>query len=87
MKIVYIGAECLRGKLPSSVPPLLDVTFNEDASRIRLGYGAENLGLLRRLSVNLLKREPSKMSLKMKRYKAGLNNDFMMKILAASAVD
>jgi hypothetical protein len=42
---------------------------------------------LRRLSVNLLKREPSKMSLKMKRYKAGMNNDFMVKILAASAVD
>ncbi len=32
---------------------MLDVTFNEDASRIRQGYAAENLGLLRRLSVNL----------------------------------
>jgi len=66
---------------------VLDVTFNEDASRIRLGYGAENLGLLRRLSVSLLKREPSKKSLKMKRYTASMNNDFMVKILAASAVD
>jgi predicted transposase YbfD/YdcC len=42
---------------------VLDVTFDEDASRIRQGYAAENLGLLRRLSVNLLKREPSKLSL------------------------
>ena len=65
---------------------VLDVTFNEDASRIRQGYAAENLGLLRRLSVNLLKREPSRLSLKMKRYKAGMDNDFLMKILAASAV-
>jgi len=73
--------------IENSLHWVLDVTFNEDASRIRLGYGAENLGLLRRLSVNLLKREPSKMSLKMKRYKAGMNNDFMVKILAASAVD
>ena len=64
---------------------VLDVTFNEDASRIRQGYAAENLGLLRRLSVNLLKREPSRLSLKMKRYQAGLNNDFLLKILAASA--
>jgi len=82
-------AEVIRGhwSIENSLHWVLDVTFNEDASRIRLGYGAENLGLLRRLSVNLLKREPSKMSLKMKRYKAGMNNDFMVKILAASAVD
>ncbi|WP_293084562.1 ISAs1 family transposase [Moorena sp. SIO4A1] len=64
---------------------VLDVTFNEDASRVRQGYAAENLGLLRRLSVNLLKREPSRQSLKMKRYRAGMDNDFLIKILAASA--
>ncbi|WP_367401689.1 transposase, partial [Microcystis aeruginosa] len=58
--------------------------FNEDASRIRLGYGAENLGLLRRLSVNLLKRETSKMSLRMKRYRASMNDNFMVKILTES---
>lgn len=63
---------------------VLDVTFNEDSSRIRQGHAAQNLNLVRRLSVNLLKREPSKASLKMKRYKAGLDNDFLMKILAAS---
>jgi predicted transposase YbfD/YdcC len=66
---------------------VLDVTFNEDASRIRQGHAAENLGLLRRLSVTVLKREPSRQSLKMKRYKAGMDNDFLIKILAASAAD
>lgn len=66
---------------------VLDVTFNEDASRIRQGDAAPNLGLIRRLSVSLLKREPSKLSLKMKRYTAAMDNDFMLKILAASAVD
>lgn len=64
---------------------VLDVTFNEDASRIRQGQAPENLGILRRLSVNLLKREPSKLSLAMKRYKAGMDNEFLLKILAASA--
>lgn len=63
---------------------VLDVTFNEDSSRIRQGHAAQNLNLVCRLSVNLLKRESSKASLKMKRYKAGLDNDFLMKILAAS---
>jgi predicted transposase YbfD/YdcC len=66
---------------------VLDVTFNEDASRIRQGYAAENLGLIRRLSVSLLKREPSKLSLKMKRYTAAMDNDFLLKILVASGVD
>ena len=79
-------------RAPGSAPRdslhwVLDVTFNEDASRIRQGHAAENLGLLRRLSVNLLKREPSKQSLKMKRYKAGMDNNFLMKILAASATN
>lgn len=63
---------------------VLDVTFNEDASRIRSGYAAQNLSLLRHLSVNLLKQEPSKMSLKMKRYKAGIDNDFLIQILKSS---
>ena len=73
--------------IENSLHWVLDVTFGEDASRIRQGYAAENLGLLRRLSINLLKREPSRLSLKMKRYQAGMNNDFLMKILAASAAE
>ncbi|NEO01156.1 MAG: ISAs1 family transposase, partial [Moorea sp. SIO3I7] len=73
--------------IENSLHWVLDVTFNEDASRIRQGYAAQNLGLLRRLSVNLLKREPSRLSLKMKRYKAGMDNDFVIKILAASGAE
>ncbi|WP_293086169.1 ISAs1 family transposase [Moorena sp. SIO4A1] len=73
--------------IENSLHWVLDVTFNEDASRIRQGYAAQNLGLLRRLSVNLLKREPSRLSLKMKRYKAGMDNNFVIKILAASAAE
>ena len=79
-------AEVIRGhwSIENSLHWVLDVTFNEDASRVRRGYGAENLGLLRRLSVNLLKRETSKMSLRMKRYRASMNDNFMVKILTES---
>jgi predicted transposase YbfD/YdcC len=66
---------------------VLDVVFHEDASRIRKGNGAQNFGTLRRLSLNLLKKEPSKQSLKMKRYLAGIDNDFLMEILAASEME
>lgn len=71
--------------IENSLHWVLDVTFHEDASRIRSGHAPENLSLLRRLSVNLLKREPSRLSLAMKRYKAGMDNEFLLKILAASA--
>jgi predicted transposase YbfD/YdcC len=73
--------------IENSLHWVLDVTFNEDASRVRQGYAAENLGLLRRLSVNLLKREPSKLSLKMKRYKAGMDKHFLLQILATSVAE
>ncbi|OOO01453.1 MAG: hypothetical protein USCGTAYLOR_02338 [Chromatiales bacterium USCg_Taylor] len=36
---------------------VLDVTFREDESRLRRGHAAENFGILRRLALNLLKRE------------------------------
>ncbi len=60
---------------------VLDVTFHEDASRVRTGHGAENLSLVRRLALSLLKQDDSKGSLKGKRLRAGWDNDFLLKIL------
>ena len=57
---------------------VLDVTFKEDQSRIRMGHGPENMALLRRLCVGLLKRHPSKDSIKTKRFRAALNHDFLL---------
>lgn len=39
---------------------VMDVCFREDQSRARAGYAAENLATLRRLALNLLKRDKSK---------------------------
>ena len=62
----------------------LDVVFNEDASRIRKDHAPRNISVLRRLALNLLRQEPSKGSLTMKRYRAGLDDQFMLQILSAS---
>lgn len=67
--------------IENSLHWILDVIFREDQSRIRNGHGPENMGLLRRLSLNLLKREPSKQSLTQKRYRAAMDNDFVVKVL------
>ncbi len=57
------------------------MTFKEDRSRIRLGHGPENMTLLRRLCVNLIKRDKTKGSIKIKRYRAAMNNDYALTLL------
>jgi predicted transposase YbfD/YdcC len=60
---------------------VLDVTFHEDASRIRTGDAPQNMGVLRHIALNLLRQEPSKGSLKTKRFRAALNDDYLSKLL------
>lgn len=60
---------------------VLDVTFNEDQSRLRSGDSAENFAVLRHVALNLLKRHPAKLSLKRKRFKAALNDWFLLELL------
>ena len=59
----------------------LDVTFREDESRIRRGNAPHNLGVIRHVAMNLLKRETTKISVRKKRIRAALNDDFRDKIL------
>ena len=64
----------------------LDVTFCEDKSRIRKDHSPENFALLRRLAISLLKQEKGfKGSLKMKRYLAGMDNNYLVKILDSAS--
>jgi predicted transposase YbfD/YdcC len=59
----------------------LDVTFGEDASRIHSRHGGENIALLRRLALGLLKRHPSQASIPTKRYEASLDAAFLEEVL------
>jgi len=60
----------------------LDVAFREDECRTRKDHSARNLAMIRRAALNLLRREPSKLSLKRKRLKAAMNPAFQAAILA-----
>ena len=82
------SAQCLNGYVRShwgienSLHWSLDVSFNEDHSRKRVGYAAENFSRLNRISLNLLKNEKtSKRGIKGKRLKAGWSNQYLIKIL------
>jgi predicted transposase YbfD/YdcC len=60
----------------------LDVTFGEDDSRVRKDHAPENLAMLRRLALSLLKQErTAKCGLKAKRLMAGWNEAYLLKVL------
>ena len=61
---------------------MLDVAFREDECRTRKDNSARNLAMIRRAVLNLLKREPSTLSLKRKRLKAAINPAFRAAVLA-----
>ena len=63
---------------------LLDVVFNEDAARSRARFADDNLALLRKIALNLLRQHPAKGSLKTQRYRAALNEDFLISVLNSS---
>ena len=60
----------------------LDVSYREDLSRVRAGNGTENLSVLRRATLNLLKKdEPIKASIKNKRLKAGRKSEYLLGLI------
>jgi predicted transposase YbfD/YdcC len=60
----------------------LDVALGEDAARNRAGHGAQNLSLLRKLALNIIKADDEKGSLKGKLKRAGWDDAFLTKLLA-----
>ena len=62
----------------------LDVSFAEDLCRVRKGHGAENFSRLRRIALNLLRKETTaKVGIKAKRLRAGWDHDYLLKILTS----
>lgn len=61
---------------------MLDVVFNEDESRIRKDNAPENMAVVRHLALNLLKQDTSvKLSMSKKRVKAGLDEEYLERVL------
>lgn len=62
----------------------LDVTFNEDACRVRTGHAPQNLSLLRRIALNALNLEQSfNRSNRQKSSRTAMDYNYMLTVLAA----
>jgi predicted transposase YbfD/YdcC len=59
---------------------VLDVIFDEDRARNRKDNGPENLAILRKLALNMLRTHPDKASLRRKIKKAGWDDAFLLSL-------
>lgn len=59
----------------------LDVTFQEDACRVRTGNGPENLATLRKFALQIITQQKDKLSLKKRRVKAAYDVEYLKELL------
>jgi predicted transposase YbfD/YdcC len=65
---------------------ILDVAFREDEQNADAGNIAENMSLIRRLSLNLLQQEKtSKCGIAIKRQMAGWDNEYLLRVLGVKS--
>ena len=68
--------------IENSLHWVLDVSFDEDACRIRKDKGAQTFAVLRHIALNLLRREPHhKRGIKARRKRAGWDRAYLFQVL------
>jgi predicted transposase YbfD/YdcC len=61
---------------------ILDVVFDEDANRARKDHAPENLAILRKLALNVIRAHPEKISMRLKVKRAGWDDAFLLSVLS-----
>jgi hypothetical protein len=60
---------------------VLDVTFDEDRARNRKDHAPENLAILRKLALNVLRNARPGIAIRRKRKRSGWSDDFARSVL------
>jgi len=60
---------------------VLDLTFREDEQRKRAKHAANNFAIVRKIGLNLLKKDTGNESLRSKRLKAAWSKEFLIRLL------
>ena len=81
------AAQAIRGHwgIENRLHWVLDVVFSDGQSRLRKGYGAQNMALVRRFALNLVRSAADKRSIKLRRKIAGWTPDYLEQLLNAKA--
>lgn len=61
---------------------VLDVVFKEDGGRARKENGPENLAVLRRFAINIIRAHPARISMRQKVKRAGWDDAFLLDLLS-----
>jgi predicted transposase YbfD/YdcC len=79
------AAEAIRGHwaIENRLHWVLDVTFGDDLSRLRKGFGARNMATVRHFALNLIRSADDRRSIKSRRKIAGWSPDYLQTILAS----
>jgi predicted transposase YbfD/YdcC len=88
----YIGSRAAKAKvyanairshwgIENGLHWVLDVSFDEDGCRMRTDHSPENMALLRRLALCLLKKHGRQGSIRGKRLQSGWNDEFLLEVL------
>ena len=80
-------AAAVRGhwSVENSLHWVLDIAFREDDIRVRNQFAPENLSILRKIALNLIKQETSrKIGVSAKRKNAAWDNSYLMKIISGN---
>ena len=81
-------ANTIRGHwgIENQVHWILDVAFREDEQNANAGNIAENMSMIRRISLNLLKQEKTaKCGIGIKRQMAGWNEEYLLKVIGVKS--
>jgi predicted transposase YbfD/YdcC len=60
---------------------VLDVVFHDDLARLRTGFGPQNMAMIKHIAMNLVRNPKDKHSLKVRRKKANLNDDYLESLI------
>ena len=67
--------------IENSLHWVLDVTFDDDQSRLRTGHGAQNMAVVRHFAINLIRTVNDNRSIRLRRKCATWNLNYLATIL------